>query len=509
MIERLPQFAELHVAALCASSGVVCNKADQDECGWDLFLQFPAKRTPGRPADMEPAGPEALVQVKSTRSEPLTARMKLSNALRLTQANQPCFVVLVVAEQEMPRVYARHFWEPEIARTLKRIRLAERDGDTSFNRRHIGLRMTEADRQEDLIAWMRRTIEAVKPNYATEKAQIASSVGHEDGFGSMKVTFEGSAQDLLDLQLGLVDSLPVLRGRYVPQRFGIEAATPEIEFEEAKLLVEAVPKPARLRLQGGSPTEEMLVDAQCYSAELPGPDDTLHRWRVDAGPLRIVGGNGSYAAKLSMRYDARRQLADLKMFLTMADWRGTGPVGLQLFIEDKRVPLGVLTIDPNDDDNEWKELRVWTKALEAVARTALTPEPQVSVLDLCDAEPWIQRFAGFVMSPSIRVDYAPEGIDDPTRAAVYYAACDVGEWCFLAVVERNTRTDEMDGAKRKLTFGAPQLLDAFVRAGKWRDHRDEIDAAYRAQVARLGTPETLWEMGEIEAFIAKVSRPKA
>ncbi len=508
MIQRLPQFAELHVGTLCASGGVVCNKSDQDECGWDLFLQFPAKRTPRRPADMVSAGPEALVQVKSTRSPPLTARMKLSNALRLTQANQPCFVVLVVAGPETPHVYARHFWEAEIARTLKRIRLAERDGDTSFNRRHIDLRMTEADAQEDLISWMRRTIEAVKPNYAAEKARIASSVGHEDGFGSMEVSFEGSAQDLMDLQLGLIDSLPVLQGRYVPQRFGIEAATPEIEFEEAKLLVEAVPKPARLRLQGGNPTEEMLVEAKFFSAELPGPAETLHRWRVDAGPLRIVGGNGSYAAKLSMRYDARRPLADLRLFLTMTGWRGTGPVGLQLFIEDKRVPLGVLTINPSDDDNEWKELRVWATALETVARAALTPEPEVSVLDLCDAEPWIQRFAGFVLSPSIRVDYEPDEIDDPTRAAIYYAACDVGEWCYLAVIERNTRTDEMDGAKRKLTFGAPQLLDAFVRRGKWRNHSDEIDAAYRAQASRLGTPETLWEIGEIEAFIAKASRPK-
>jgi hypothetical protein len=509
MIKRLPQFAELYVAALCASSGVVCNKADQDECGWDLFLQFPAKRTPGCPADMQLAGPEALVQVKSTRSEPLTARMKLSNALRLAQANQPCFVVLVLAGTDTPRVYARHFWEPEIARTLKRVRLAERDGEPSFNRLYIDFRMTEADAHDDPIGWMRRTIEMVKPNYTAEKARIATSIGHEDGFGSMKLTFEGSAQDLLDLQLGLIDSLPVQRGRYVPQRFGIEATTPQMEFEEAILLVEAVPKPARLRLQGGSPTEEMLLDAKCYVAELPGPDGKLHRWRVDAGPLRIVGGDGSYAAKLSMRSDARRQIAELKMFLTMADWRGTGPVGLQLFIEDKRVPLGVLTIDPRDDDNEWKELRAWATALESVERTALAPNPEVSVLDLCDAQPWIQRFAGFVMSPSIRVDYEPEGIYDPTRAAVYYVACDVGEWCFLAVVERNTRSDVMDGTKRKLTFGAPQLLDAFVRRGCWRDHHDEIDAAYRAQIARLGAPETLWEIGEIEAFIAKASQAQA
>lgn len=50
--------------------------------------------------------------------------------------------------------------------------------------------------------------------------------------------------------------------------------------------------------------------------------------------------------------------------------------------------------------------------------------------------------------------------------------------------------------------------NAIVRKGSWRDHEAEIEAAYTAQVARLGKPETLWELGEMEAHIARTSQSR-
>ena len=246
-----------------------------------------------------------------------------------------------------------------------------------------------------------------------------------------------------------------------------------------------------------------------YTAELPWGKETMHRWRVDAGPLRIVGGSGVYKANLSMRYDHAKPLSAIATFLTLSAWRGAGPVGLQLSAEDLKASLGVLTLDGQDQiDPEWKELRGWVRALQAVTEAAQTTEPALSLLELDDARPWVPRFASFVVSPSIRIEYEPEGEYDPTRAAIYYTGCNVGDWCFLAVVERNTVIDEMLGPVRRLTFGPPRLLDAMVRKGSWRDHEAEIEAAYNAQVARLGTPETLWELGEMEAHIAASSKPR-
>jgi hypothetical protein len=502
MIKRLPQFAEHHFASLCASAGVVCNSSDQDECGWDFFLQYPAQRSSNRPADMQPAGSEALVQVKSTRRHPLVARMKLSNALRMVKAAQPCFVALVLEGNGAPRIYIRHFWEEEIARTLKRVRAAEREGKHELHKRHFEFSMHETDVHDEPLEWMRRAIEAVKPSYAEEKSRIATTVGHEDGFGSMSLKWTGTAQDMLDLQLGLIESLPISEAKFLPERFGIVASQPEFELEEAELFIKPDAKPIRLRLQGGSPTEEIFVDGRLYIAALPGSDSTLYRWRVDAGPLDIVGGSESYQAKLSLLSELRWRIIELKLVLTMTDWRGTGPVGLQLLVDNQRVPLGMFTLDLINDKNRWRELRDWATALHTVEMVAQSFDSLLSLQDLRNAEPWLSRFANFVICPSIRIDYRPEEIDDPTRAAIYYVGCNVGEMCFLAVVERNTKLDEIDGTKRRVTFGPPQLLDAIVRLGSWRDYTNEIEAAYRMQIERLGKPETLWEIGELEAFIS-------
>ncbi|MFN3725272.1 MAG: hypothetical protein ACK4SZ_03090 [Allosphingosinicella sp.] len=432
--------------------------------------------------------------------------MKLSNALRAVQAAQPYFVILVVPGAQGPRVYARHFWRPEIERALRRIRLAEREGDLKFNRRHFDIRMGEADARDDVLGWMRTTIDGVKPSYAAEKLRIAATVGHEDGFGSIDFTFEGGTDDLLDLQLGLMESLPVKNVRYVPERFGIPAPRAQLDVDGATLFVEPEGKPARLRLQGGHPTEELLADATLFTASLPGEGSGQFHWRVDAAPLSLVGRNGAYSARLSMRYDDRRPLSQLVLFLTMSAWRGVGPVGCRLFMDGQLIPLGTLNLDPGDHQENWSELRRHADALNMVAKASLRGDPEMSIIDLCEAEPFLGRFSGFITSASIKIEYDPVEEDDPTRAAVYYVGCDVGEWCFLAVVERNTTADEIMGRRRSITFGSPRLLDAIVGPGAWQDHRQEIESAYQAQVERMGDPRLLWDIGELEAFISRLTR---
>ena len=39
--------------------------------------------------------------------------------------------------------------------------------------------------------------------------------------------------------------------------------------------------------------------------------------------------------------------------------------------------------------------------------------------------------------------------------------------------------------------------------GSWIDHRSDGDAAYQAQIKRLGDLETLWELGDFDLFISR------
>jgi hypothetical protein len=505
VIQRLPDYAENHFATLCAEAGVVCNASKQDEFGWDFFVQYPALRDPTKPADRQPAGVEALVQVKSTRAAPFVTRLKLSNALHAAQARQPFFVVLVVAGGDVQTIYAKHFWHDEIERTLKRVRLAENAGDTKFNRRHFDIRMDAADNHStDLLDWMRSTI-IVQKDYGAAKSEIFDTVGHENGWGLMNVTYTGTEQEMLDLQLGLIDSLPLTRLRYVPQRFGIAAAQPEYDVEHATLSVTPVGKPATLRMQGGSPTGELMIDAMFYDATLPDGDQVHFRWRVDAGPLRIVGGAGRYQANVSMRYDEHRSLLDLGIYLKLASWRAAGPIGLQLFLNNQRVPLGSMTIDPKVPDADWPVLLRWTETLQTLAKSAHAAHPEISIVELDDADPYLPRFVEFVVNPAIRMEYQPAGTGEPPRSALYYIGCNVGDWGFLALIERPTMSETLPDGRCRVNFGAPRLLDTVVRPGPWRDHQSEIEEAYRAQIDRLGDPDTLWELDYLEDFITRVT----
>jgi hypothetical protein len=505
MIERLPQFAERYFASLCASAGVICNGSEEDECGWDFFLQFPTQTVQEIPADKQPANLEALVQVKSTKKYPLVVRMKLSNALRLARANQPCFVILILDDVDGPRTYAKHFWHNEIQRTLRRVRIAERDGGKELHKRHVEIRMYEDDKHSNPLDWMKNTIADVKPSYVEEKLKIVNTVGHEDGYGSMTMSIVGTSDDFLNLQLGITDSLPVARAKYVPQRFGIEAARPEFEIEDAELFVTPVSKPVVLRLQCGNPTEVLTVNANLYGAEIPTSYSKLTKLRLVAGPLNVIMSNGVAEVKLNLNGRSRLKLAELKVFLTLRNWNGSGAIGLQLIFDDQCLSFGSLEFDKPHETMDWQPFIASTTALDIVVQVAHSSEPEISILDLYNAGPWLQRFAVFVTSPVFRIVYDPIEIYDPVRAILYYAGCDVGEFCFLAVIERNTQSDEMNGAKRHLTFGPPLLLEAIVRKGSWVNYRDEIAVAYNRQIKRIGKPETLWEIGDLEEFIKKAS----
>jgi hypothetical protein len=504
MIARLPRFAEYHVAALCADAGVICNKASEDELGWDFLLSFPAPAVPGRPADKRAGALEALVQVKSKRGPPLTARMKLSNALRAAQTRQPCFIVLVVeGEVGAPLVYARHIWESEIARSLKRVRLAENADDRLFNRRFLDIRLTEDDRRADLLGWMRRSIESVGREYGAEKKRLFDTLGHESGYGTLTVSVTGSHEEIVALMLGLRASVPVVRGQFVPERFGIAAAVPEFEVVEGEFEMSVPGQPGRLRLQGRAPSEALSVDATVYLSGLPGVPAERQGWRVDAGPLRIVGGVGGSAASITARYGERRSLADLNIFLAIAVWNGAGPVALTLFWNDTSMSLGTITMDLKGRLLDWQRLRKWGLTLEAVRAAAHADQPLLSVIDLDIAETMLDRFAGFVGSMLLRASHPVQPDETEIRAAVYYVGVDVGDYAFLAVLERPLRSDRREEGQRVLDFGAPQILEAMCRPGCWRDHQSDIAAAYEAQLERLGDRDTLWEMGEFEEFVAR------
>ncbi|MCF6329346.1 MAG: hypothetical protein L3J02_06065, partial [Henriciella sp.] len=167
-IQDLGDWAEDAFSGLCSKSGITRNKSSQDRSGWDYIIQFPARRIDKLPSDMQPGEKSARVQVKSKgRGKPSIA-LSLSNAVKFAKEPMPCFVVLFLAtdKAEPVRLYAKHFWADEIARTLKRVRKADADGKSDFHKMTLSISFADADAHDgDLLEWMRRTSDQFGENY--------------------------------------------------------------------------------------------------------------------------------------------------------------------------------------------------------------------------------------------------------------------------------------------------------------------------------------------------------
>ena len=245
MIRRLPQWAERYFGTLCAAEGVVCNKAEEDESGWDFHVEFPQQPLAG-PPDMHPARITAYVQVKSARRrDGLVCRVKLSNALRAAQSPKPWFVVLVVADagNEPTSIYALHVWEALIRRSLKAVRRGHNERK-ALHKCDFTIRFNAADERRDrLLAWMYQAIDDVGPDYEQQKKSIFQTVGYEEGYGIVHVTFEPTTADkILENFLGLGSGIPMSRFVYSPARFGI--LSPEPELDASSGVFHVTPKPA-------------------------------------------------------------------------------------------------------------------------------------------------------------------------------------------------------------------------------------------------------------------------
>lgn len=217
MVESPSKYAERAFESLCACAGATCNRSLEDEYGWDHLVEFPAEAVAGLPPDLQPAHVAAFVQVKSTTGKKAQCVLKLSNALRFAKSTSPCFLVLMVVGErpELTRIYAVHFWEQLIARTLKRARECDRDAKDKLHRLTLTVSFGSTDEHgEDVVRWIRKTIAAVGPDYAAEKTKIIKSVGSEEWIGQVEIGPLESITELVDHQLGLFLAHPCRRDRW-------------------------------------------------------------------------------------------------------------------------------------------------------------------------------------------------------------------------------------------------------------------------------------------------------
>jgi hypothetical protein len=507
MIERLPQWAEKYFGTLCANEGVVCNKAEEDESGWDFHVEFPQQPL-AAPADMHPARNTAYVQVKSTRRrDGLVCRLKLSNALRAAQSLQPWFVVLVIADaaNEPPSVYAVHIWDELIGRTLERVRRAE-NNHVGLNKRNLTIRFDAADeRGHHLVGWMHDAIEAVGPDYQQRKKSIFQTIGYEESYGIVQVTMEPTtADEVLDNLLGVGSGIPLTRFVYRPSRFGIRSPDPEIYASSGVL--HTTPNPTttcEIRLRGPSTAAPMVLSGHMYSPSIPNLPFEQSRLRFSADFLEIIWSPGGKAdCRIPFEGREKKDLISIENLSTLLVWCESGPVQAEIWLGGKRTIRGPLPLGQPNIRLDWERVAKIVRLLRSIAGPVEQSKIQLSLADLDSAARDLITFQQLVEETSVRFVFTPS-TETPTEfsSLLYYFYADVCMWTFYALVERPICEDVVIEGRRRVTCGLPRRREEYVLrdaiADKQRMMLDDYEHILHEQEG-TGTPLGL---GDAHVFL--------
>ena len=241
MNQRLGRPAQDEFKLLCSSAGITCNSASEDDHGWDFLIEFESETGKNITADKLGGIRKALVQVKSTHGKIPKTRIKLSNAVKFSKDELPCFIVLFHYDANGEnKIYVRHFWRELIERSLKRARQASVN-NKDIHKLPLELSFAEHDdHSNDPIHWITSLILGFSAEYSTEKNSLSQTLGYEDRNYHIEVSIGpiNGTEDIVDHFLGLTESLPVAKIRLVDSRFGIDAPQPIFESERGKIQIE-------------------------------------------------------------------------------------------------------------------------------------------------------------------------------------------------------------------------------------------------------------------------------
>lgn len=481
----LSEWAEDDFSKQCARAGVTRNKSRQDRTGWDYFVEFGARALGGVPADLQPVGMSARVQVKSKEKGRPFVDLKLSNALRFAKEPMPCFLVLYQATEggEPVRIFARHFWSDEIAIALKRARKADQEGRTDLHKLTVRCPFTEQDEHtDDLVAWLEAAV-AGRMRYAEEKMALVATVGFEDGaiHGNLSFAIE-DLEALIDHQIGLSDNAPTVAITLIQRRFGIDAKTPLFTGTPDVAHLRSHPHPARVRVrpQDGA---DIWLDGELFLPAVQAPQEMM-KLRVVADFLEIVV-NGKNQGQVTLKRDPDRQrgLASHRALIEVTRIAAAGPLKLMVTCEGyPNIPAEVALADLSEDDALQQFSNV-IACLEKASTGILPPDLTVSQREIDIAWNAIVDFNGMVMGTdfngAFELAQTPLITISAPTAAFFFDYVEIGDWVFGAVVQREVERFSLEGSTGNIMLGPARVVEALARRASGQDIFGELYSLYR------------------------------
>ena len=468
MTQRAGRPAEKKFELLCSQHDITCNSSNQDDFGWDFVLDIPDMTTHTIAADTTPPTRQALVQIKSTTSNNLRVRLKLSNALNLSNLQLPCFLVLFQkSKQNDCRIYARHFWKELMEHSLKRARLASVEG-AKLHKRFMTVSFSAHDEHsDDLISWIVSCVRGLAANYSTEKANLYNTLGYEkSGFrGKATINLTRGIEDLLDHQLGLTQSLPVSYMKLTDTRFGIEAPIPIVEESEGSIAIQPNPiEGFRILLRSNSGVA-FSISATLTVPSIPGIriEDSkfrLHSWMFDA----VVSQEGKNAITLNKSINDRMSLIRLVKLVKFLSWQRES-IDLKLLRQGSLLWAATLSIQASSHADCFLRLSKYATTLKMVLDQSGGDSPELSLDDLYASKESLLIFDAVVTDEDVQIKLEMiDPIPDPSvlTSALGYVNVTVANLYFFVIFRAIVSVRRDDDYHIELDFGVRTWLDCFV-----------------------------------------------
>lgn len=487
---------------LCSKRSVTCNKAEEDDLGWDYILHFPPPSLLHMPIDQRSSGTAALVQIKATRVDARRWSITLKNALGLIRSPLPAFIVCVEIDATGQETYrAVHIWREDIARILKAARRAHVEGDEAINHRTISFQLGDDTERPDVLGWMTDEIGRIgETSYAATKQLLVDTLGFEEGHGIARLQFSGgSPLALVDLQLGLIDSLELDRFSYTPSRFGIESPKPDLEVQGCTMEIVPQGRSGTLRLR--SPDGyQVFLPAQLFSAALPGRRRT--KVRIDAGFIDVVlSGNGRFSVRCREDRDRTTPLDHIAGLALLRRSTRATKLTMSFRTTGSWADLGYVN-NSGPVDRGWEQLLFVTEALRKIAAFEDAGPIETTVNAINDRFVPLSVLDALVSTRSLRIEFTPEGErKGEVGAFLSYASVRFGDLEVGAVASRPVTADVMVGARRRIDFGPATLLHCAMDEAAVRRlpdlYMDELDRmSEQVDVLAIGDLQRSVQAGE-------------
>lgn len=283
--DELGDLAENLFGKLCAQGKLICNKAGRDRAGWDFRVDFPLTVTAGEALDhREPR--TCLIQLKATAGETGSVRARLSSMERLAKDKGPAAIVVFRMRPDGTELmgYIVHLLGKDLAKVLRRLRIAERDGRTDVNHLWISFDYRKARRfkidADGLRAALMELCPADVDDYVAEKRHQLETLGYDDGPGieTEALIYIEDQDHFTRLVSGLAPLKP-LRLRSYDRRFGIRVPYKGSLLEELDEFPIDLPRmgPCRVVIRAGALLPPASFECE---AQIPFP--------VAGGPWLVV-----------------------------------------------------------------------------------------------------------------------------------------------------------------------------------------------------------------------------